>query len=150
MLPTRSTTRHQLIVVLAIIASLLGVLTAKADMVTEWNIRDCEIVTAAGLETPQANRVMAIAHTAAYQAANAITHRYPASGAKIKPETGASIEAAITAAHRTALMQLVPLQGSAIESAYQAALGKIADGPAKSAGIRVGEMAAKTVLAERI
>jgi hypothetical protein len=149
MLPTRSPAQHQLIVALAIIASLLDVPTAKADTVTEWNIRDGEIITAAGLETPQANRVMAIAHTAAYAAANAISQRYPAIGAKLKPVPGASIDAAITAAHRTTLMQLVPLQGAAIDSAYQAALSKIADGPAKIAGIGVGEMAAAIVLAER-
>ena len=150
MLPTRSPTRHPLIVALAIIAGLLDVPTAKADAVTEWNIRDGEIISAGGLETPQANRVMAIAHTAAYQAANAISQRYPATDAKLKPAPGASIDAAITAAHRTTLMQLVPLQASAIDSAYQAALSKIPGGTAKSAGIEVGEMAAATVLAERI
>ena len=147
---TSAPTQHQSILALAIVASLLGVPTAKADVVTEWNIRDGEIVTAAGLETPQANRVMAIAHAAAYQAANAITRRYPATGAKLRPAPGASIDAAITAAHRTTLMQLIPLQGSAIDTAYQAALSKIADGPAKTAGIGVGEMAAENILAERV
>jgi len=147
---TKSETQHQSIVALAVVAGLFGISTAKPDTVTEWNIRDGEIVTVAGLETPQANRVMAIAHTAAFQAANAITQRYPATGAKLKPAPGASIDAAITAAHRTTLMQLVPSQGSAIDSAYQAALRKIADGPAKTAGIGVGEMAAASVLAERV
>jgi hypothetical protein len=137
-------------VALAIIAGLLDVPTAKADAVTEWNIRDGEIISAGGLETPQANRVMAIAHTAAYQAANAISQRYPATDAKLKPAPGASIDAAITAAHRTALMQLVPLQGAAIESAYQTELSKIPEGPAKTAGVGVGEMAAAIVLAERV
>jgi hypothetical protein len=150
MLPTRSPTRHQSILALTFVAGLLGVPTAKADTVTEGNIKDGEIVTAGALETPQANRVMAIAHTAAYQAANAISQRYPATGPKLKPAPGASIDAAITAAHRTTLMQLVPLQGSAIESAYQAALSKIPEGPAKTAGVAVGDMAATTVLADRV
>jgi hypothetical protein len=150
MLPTRSPTQHRTIVALAIVASLLGVSTAKGDAVTEWNIKDGEIVTAAGLETPHANRLMAIAHTAAYQAANAITQRYPATGAKLKFAPGASIDAAIAAAHRTTLMQLVASQGPAIDSAYQAALSKIPDGAAKTAGIGVGEMTAAAVLAERV
>lgn len=148
--PTRLSTQHQSIGALAIIAGLLGVPTAKADVVTEWNIRDGEIVTAAGLETPHANRLMAIAHTAAYQAVNAITGRYPAAGAKLRPAPGASIDAAIAAAHRTTLVQLVPSQGTTIDTVYQAALSKIADGAAKTAGIGVGEMAAANVLAERV
>ena len=148
--PTRTSTQHQPIVALAIAISFLGLPTAKADAVTEWNIRACEIVTAAGLETPQANRVMAITHTAAYEAANAITRRYPVTGAKLEPAPGASVDAAITAAHRAALTQLVPLQRPAIDSAYQAALSKITDGPAKTAGVAVGEKAAATVLAMHV
>jgi PAP2 superfamily len=148
--PTRTSTRHQPIVALAIAVSFLGVPTARADAVTEWNIRAGEIVTAAGLETPQANRVMAIAHTAAYEAANAITRRYPVTGARLEPAPGASVDAAITAAHRAALTQLVPLQRPAIDSAYQAALSKITDGPAKTAGVTVGEKAAAIILAMHV
>jgi PAP2 superfamily len=148
--PTRTYTRHQPIFALAIAVSLLGVPTAKADAVTEWNIRAGEMVTAAGFETPQANRVMAITHTAAYEAANAITRRYPVTGARLEAVPGASVDAAITAAHRAALTQLVPLQRPAIDSAYQAALSKITDGPAKTAGVAVGEKAAATVLAMHV
>ena len=43
----------------------------------------------------------------------------------------------------------VPSQQAAIDGAYQAALAKIADGPAKTAGIAVGEQAAAAILALR-
>jgi len=148
--PTRTLTQYVPIVALAIAASLLGVQTAKADVVTEWNIIAGEVVTSAGLGTPQANRVMAIVHTAAYEAANAITQRYRAAATKLEAAPGASVDAAITAAHRAALTQLMPSQRAVIDGAYQAALSKIADVPAKIAGIAVGEMAAATVLALRV
>jgi len=38
---------------------------ARADAVSEWNIREGRIITTAGVSTPEANRIMAISHTAA-------------------------------------------------------------------------------------
>jgi len=124
--------------------------SARADVVTEWNVRDGEFIAASGLPTPPAVRVMAIAHTAAFEAANAITKRYPAVAlTRVEATPHASVDAAIAAAHRVALTRLLPAQQSAIDSAYQAALGRIADGPAKDAGAAVGERAALAVLALR-
>lgn len=123
---------------------------ARADAVTEWNITAGEVVTAAAMLTPPANRVMALAHTAAYEAANAITKRYPQpSGSDLKAAPGASVEAAIAAAHRSVLTQLLPAQKAAIEKAYQAALGKIGDEQAKAQGVAVGEAAAAALQARR-
>jgi PAP2 superfamily len=134
---------------LAVVALLLGVPTARADAVTEWNVRDGEFVTAAGLITQPASRVMAISHTAAFEAANAITQRYPSAGARVEAPAGASVEAAIAAAHRTALVRLLPAQQAAIDSAYRTALSAIADGPAKDAGVAAGERTALELLARR-
>jgi len=63
--------------------------------------------------------------------------------------TGASVEAAVAAAHRATLARLLPTQQAAIDAAYQAALAPIADGPAKTAGVAAGERAALDVLARR-
>src|SRR5882724_2881110 len=87
------------IALLAVATGMLACQSAGADAVTEWNVRDGEIVTAAGLNAPSANRAMAIAHTAAYEAANAITRRYPANGTRLTATPGASVDAAIAAAH---------------------------------------------------
>jgi hypothetical protein len=46
-------------------------------------------------------------------------------------------------------LKLVPSQQAAIDSAYQTALSAIADGPAKTAGIEVGDKAAAAILALR-
>ena len=130
---------------------LLALVTSvcRADAVTEWNVRDGEFVTAANLPTPPANRAMAIAHTAAYEAATAVTRR-ELSGVRPSADASAtSVDAAIAAAHRGVFTQLVPAQKAAVDAAYQAALARIPDGPAKATGISAGEAAATAVLERR-
>jgi hypothetical protein len=122
---------------------------ASSDVITEWNIKAGDIVGDAKLGTPPSNRVLAIVHTAMYEAANAVTKRYPPDALNVEAAPGASLEAAIAAASRTTLAKLLPAQQAAVETAYQAALAKTADGAAKSAGIAVGERAAAAVLAFR-
>ena len=119
-------------------ASLLAgvALNANADVITDWNIKAGEIVTESKLGTPPAIRAMAIVQTAVHDAVNAV-----------KP--GVSIDAAVAAANRATLAKLMPAQQTSIDSAYQAALIQITDGPAKTAGIAVGEQAAAAVLARR-
>jgi len=129
--------------------AMFGTSMARADVITDWNVKAGEIITQSGIGTPPANRAMAIVHTAIYEAANAITKRYPGSGINLEAPSGASIGAAVAAASRATLAKLLPAQQPAIENAYQAALAEIADGAAKSAGIAVGENAATAVLAAR-
>ena len=90
---------------------------------------------------------MAIVQVSVFEAVNAITGRYPAFRVKMAAAPGASVDAAVAAATRTALSKLVPAQQAAIEAHYQAALKLIAEGSAKAAGIAAGEQAATAVLA---
>ena len=90
---------------------------------------------------------MAIVQVSVFEAVNAITGRYPPFRAKVAPAPGASVEAAIAAATRTALLKLMPAQQAAIDADYQALLGPIPDGPAKAAGVAVGEQAATAIVA---
>lgn len=130
--------------------SMMGAIqSAHADVVTDWNVKAGDIVVESKLGTPPANRVLAIVQTSVYEATNAITKRYPASGLKLDAPSGASVDAAVAAANRTTLVKLIPSQQAAIETAYQVALAKVADGSAKSAGITVGEQAAAAILALR-
>lgn len=138
---------HRVFLLAAMLAT--SALNVCADAITDWNIKAGEIVTESKIGTPPAVRVMAVVQTAAFEAANAITKRYPSSGAAIDAASDASIDAAIAAAHRATLTQLLPAQKPMIESAYQAALTRIADGTSKSAGVTVGESAAAKVLAMR-
>jgi hypothetical protein len=130
-------------------ASLLLDPTARADTVTDWNQRASDIVVAAKLPPPPGTRILAVVQTAVYEAVNAITKRYPLGELKLQAEAGASVDAAIAAANHATLAKLVPSQQASIDSAYQAALAAIADGPAKARGIAVGEKAAEAILASR-
>ena len=123
---------------ICIAASLLAgvVPNANADVITDWNIKAGEIVTESKLGTPPAIRAMAIVQTSVYEAVNATA-------------PGASVDAAVAAANRATLTKLMASQQASIDAAYQAALAQIADGPAKTAGIAVGEQAAAAVLARR-
>jgi hypothetical protein len=122
---------------------------ASADVVADWNIRAGEIVVEARLLNPPASRVLAIVQTAVYEAANAITRRYPASGLQLEAAPEASIEAAVAAANHVTLAKLLPDLQASVDTAYAAALAKIVDGPAKAAGVAVGEKAAAAILAMR-
>jgi hypothetical protein len=123
---------------ICVAASLLAgvVPNANADVITDWNLKAGEIVTESKLGTPPAIRAMAIVQTAVHDAVLAI-----------KPD--ASINAAVAAANRAALSRLLPNQQASIDSAYQVALAQIPEGPAKTAGIAVGEGAAAAVFAQR-
>ena len=142
-------TKHGTWASLIFAASLIASPVASADAVCDWNSKVGDIVVTAKMGPPPASRAMAIANTAVYEAVNAITKRYPAGALKLDAAPGASVDAAIAAANRTALSKLLPSQQSAIEAAYQAALSKVADGAAKASGIAVGEQAAAAVLAMR-
>ena len=120
--------------------------TGWADVVTDANAKAADIASKLPA-TPPAVRAMAFVQVSVFDAVNAITGRYPATRAKITAPAGASVDAAVAAATRTVLLKLVPAQQAAIEADYQAALKALADGPAKSNGIMVGEQAAAGCLA---
>ena len=139
---------------LRLITSLVGFtlaasIAAKADAVTDWNKRACDILGPASFETPVANRALALMHTAIYESVNAITKKYPAGDIKIEAPAGASVDAAVAAAARTTLLKLAPSKLAEIEFAYQGALAAVPEGQAKTDGIAVGERAAAAVLAAR-
>jgi len=143
------TTRQVWMTLLALAASLAAGPLANADVVTDWNIIAGDIVVAARLLPPPANRAMALVQTAVYEAVNAVTKRYPQDGVKLDASPGASVDAAVAAANYAALSKLVPSQQAAIDSAYRAALSAIPDGSAKTEGVAVGEKAAAAILTLR-
>lgn len=124
-------------------------LNATADAVTDWNQRAGDIVVNAKIGPLPAERALAIVQASVYEAVNAITQRYAVQDTKLQAAPGASVEAAVAAANRAALTQLVPSQQLAIDHIYQAALVVIADGESKAGGIAVGEKAAQAILALR-
>src|SRR5436305_11253635 len=131
---------------LAAVVMLGAAPCVHADVVTDSNAKAAEIASKIP-STPIAVRTMAIVQVSVFEAANAITARYPTSRVKVAAAPGASVDAAVTAATRTALLKLIPAQQAAIDADDQAALGAAPDGRAKSDGIAVGEQAADAVVA---
>jgi hypothetical protein len=131
-----------------VLAALLLALApgAHADVITDANAKAAEIASKHPA-TPIAVRTMAIVQVSVFEAVSAITGRYPPFRTKVTAAPGASVEAAVASATRTALLNLMPGQQAAIEADYQAALRPFADGKAKSDGIAVGEQAATAILA---
>ena len=133
---------------IAILAAviLLGAPSAHADVVTDANAKAADIASKHPA-TPIAVRTMAIVQVSVFEGVNAIAGRYPAYRVQITAAPGASADAAVAAATRTALLKLMPAQQAAIEVDYQAALKALPDARAKADGVAVGEQAAAAVLA---
>ena len=128
------------------VMTLAGAPGAHADVVTDANARAADVASRFP-STPIAVRMMAIVQVSVFEAVNAVTGRYPPQRAKLNPAPGASVEGAVASATRTALSKLMPAQQAVIDADYQALLGSVPAGPAKTAGIALGEQAATAIVA---
>lgn len=144
----RNLEKHKILLVSAVLFALGASVDARADSVTDWNIKAREIVVDARFSTAHSNRALAIVHTSVYEAVNAITKKYPAS-LDLKAPDDSSIHAAIASAVRVSLLHLMPDRKREIEDVYTEALAKIADSDEKTQGVAIGQQAAKAVWATR-
>jgi hypothetical protein len=94
-------------------------------------------------------RVMAIMHTAMFDAINSIEGHYTPYKFQVSAPAGSSSEAAGAAAAHATLVELFPEQKAALDAAYAASLAQIPDSARRTAGIAVGEEVAAKVLAWR-
>ena len=143
---THLSSRAAVSLALLAMLALAGVPAARADIVTDANAKAADVVSRLPA-TPPTVRMMAIVQVSVFEAVNAITARYPKYRATLSPAPGASVDAAVASATRTALLKLLPAQQAAIEADYQALLSRVPEGPAKIAGIAVGEQAANAIVA---
>jgi hypothetical protein len=148
-----------------LVLSAVSVLAA-VDPITNWNTIAVQAsLTAAQSQGAVASRTLAIVHVAIHDALNAIDSRYERYAFTGNAATGASVDAAVAAASHDALVGAIgvgalPFTGfgtpatqalalAQVDTAYQTALAQIPDGPAKSAGIAVGQAAAAAIVALR-
>lgn len=97
-------------------------------------------------------------HAAIHDALNAIDRRYRPYALNTPVTQGASPEAAVaTAAHHVLVNQFNQLiafgfapQQALLDAAYTSSLAEIPSGPAKTAGILIGQIAAATILSLRV
>src|SRR5690349_11090249 len=134
-------------------AAGLVCISARADLATDWCEKATSIAYQAAPGTPSTtgSRIVTMAHVAMFEAVNSIDRRYAPYKAYVEADPQASREAALSAAAHAVLVKssLNPDKAREYEAFHQAVLAKIPDGPAKAAGIAVGERAAESILAER-
>ena len=121
---------------------------SMADAISDWNEKTVAFVTARQLPPPQAERVMAMVHAAMFDAVNSIERRYRPAIAQVPASEAASKDAAAAAAAASVLAGLYP-EATELKDATATYLATVADGEAKSAGLRVGEAMAAQVLEAR-
>ena len=119
--------------------------------VIDWNQVLLSIVNTPGAQPPniQPTRNFAILHAAIYDAVNAIERTHEPYLISVRAPRSASETAAADGAAHTVLVGLYPAQQSALDADYAAELVKVADGPAKDKGVRLGEQVARDLLAIR-
>src|SRR4029077_11679801 len=119
--------------------------------VIDWNQILLSIVNTPG--APPANiqptRNFAIVYAAIYDAVNAIDRTHEPYLVEMRAPRDASETAAADAAAHTALVGLYPAQQSVLDADYASELAKVADGPAKEQGVKLGEQVAADLLAIR-
>src|SRR5215510_2475882 len=131
-----------------IVAAALLAASARADVVTDWNVTTNALV-ANDVGNNRKLRTLAMVHVAMSDAINTVQNRYTRVVATLPAEPGASAEAAAATAARQILTQVYPEQKAKIEEAYATSLKPIPDGPAKTEGIKLGMEVADAVQADR-
>lgn len=137
--------RTRWIAALALCAALVtGTADASADAVLEWNVIMTEIVK--DQPPPDMNRFAAITQLAVFEAVNSATGMYEPYLHEMAESTGASADAAAVVAAHAALFEYFPGRAAYLDAARARSLGRVPDGPAKSAGISIGKSAAARVI----
>jgi membrane-associated phospholipid phosphatase len=122
--------------------------SAAGNAVTRWNAIALETLPVdPGLILD--SRAFAILHAAIHDAVNGVRPRYQPYTASLSARD-ASVDAAVAAAARDVLVALSPSQRVKVEIAYAAALLAVPNGPAKQAGIVLGQTSAAANLTRRI
>ena len=139
----------RLLFTLALVVGAASTLAAS-DPVTFWNTVAGQALTPTqGTNPVGQSRIYAILHASIHDALNAIDPRYASYTPGLAQDPGASAEAAVAATSRWVLTTLIPEQADLIGTAYAQELAAIADGPAKTRGIALGEAAAQSTLGRR-
>lgn len=131
-------------------APIERVTSENLDPVLTWNttlLRTVQLERSGGLATA---RSLAIAHTAMFDAVNALTGRPSSRPLPVPVPTEASAEAAIAGAAHQVLSQLYPQQQSRLDAALTSSLDNIqATEVAEASGVEFGRAIATSILTER-
>jgi hypothetical protein len=119
----------------------------RGNAVTRWSAVAMRILPAEPGPILDA-RASAILHAAMHDAVNGVERRYrPYAADRSSP--GGSLDAAVAAAARDVLLAQAPSHRAEVERQYAQALAAVPEGPAKSAGVALGQACAKANLDRR-
>ncbi len=127
---------------------------ADTNAPAEWSaiavkaVLDASAVTPGGVSPMEESRAYAMAFVAAHDALNAIDRRYKPYLSDLQAP-GANADAAVASAVSTVLKSALPSQAAALNVAYEAALARLPEGGAKTAGMALGRQTAQAILAAR-
>jgi hypothetical protein len=123
--------------------------TSPAAVIT-WNeIAQRSAIQVAKQSPAHAMISIAFVQAAVYDAVVAIEGGYQPYQVRLTQLPEASVDAAVATAAHHVLSHYFPAQQAALDADYAAALAAVADGPAKNAGIVVGQMTAAGTIARR-
>ena len=123
--------------------------TVRADVVLEWNEVTLQVIRRNNTTPPMAARTLAMVHGAIYDAVNSVDRTHQPLRVYVPDMPGASTAAAAAEAAFRVLLNLYPNERANMEATIAASLSAISDGPAKSDGIRLGDMVATRMIAWR-
>jgi hypothetical protein len=135
--------------------AILGISTvfltagARADIVTDWNIKTLELTQAAQASGNAQARTLAMVHVAMSDAINSVKGRFTRYTTSVPMMPAASADAAAASAARKILIELFANQKTGIEEAYTSSIKAIPDGESKTQGLALGEQIAAAILADR-
>lgn len=137
----------------AMIALASHSLSARADVITDWNVHWEEAVFATAQPVPAQARFGAILHAAMYDAVNGIARKYTPYRVGEKAPPGARQEAAAVQAAYTVLATLYPTQGAVFAEHLSVSLAQIPGSRGRSQSIargrEWGEYVAQQILSWR-
>jgi hypothetical protein len=135
--------------VLAAIALLGVVRPAAADVIADWNAKAVDFVVAHKMLPPPAERIVAMAQLAMFDAVNSIDRKYRPYLTQLPAAPTVSKEAAAAAAAGAVLAGVDPQTQGDVKTMLTAYLAAIPDSAAKTEGIALGEAVAAKMLEAR-
>jgi hypothetical protein len=119
---------------------------ARADVVHDWNNVALAAIQHHAAPPPVAARALAMTHVAIFDAVNSIAPTHQPFRIQIPNSAAASPDAATAQAAFRVLVHLYPADEPRLQTALAPSMSSIPDGPAKSAGIRLGNIAAANII----
>ncbi len=121
----------------------------SADVISDWNENAVSFTMMNQMGPPPAERVIAMAQVAMFDAINSIERKYRPYLVQLPASPAASKEAAAAAAAGTVLAGINPAARAKIQPLLESYLAAIPDSGGKAEGIKLGETVAAKILEAR-